>query len=452
MNPLFVIVASLTHVAESLPGSVATVAGYFAWWEWSLLLIPPISGIIGYITNWVVIYLMFHPLYFKGVDVPGMEHITSKGPYRLRQLPGMLQGQLGWQGIIPAKARKIGSINVDKAVSNLATQEEFHEEFDPDRIAEYIYENSGEEIREMVVETIREENPELWDNAPEQAREAIRQRVDDQLPEITCHIMHRIGEHVDEILDIKMMVIEHFEENPDDMNAIFLETGDKEFDFIINSGFYVGTLLGLFAIPMYVFIDAWWVLPLFGVFVGYATNWLALKMIFRPVERRKIGPFTLHGIFMRRQDAVSETYARIISSRVITLENIADNLMNGPKSDRGRKMIKEDLKDSIDEMFGEDSPVVRMMGGSEEYEQIRDQIAENSVETAVEPMGDEEIHEERRSAIQRLVASRMKELSPAKYVVRLRSAFKEDEWILIMTGTVLGFVAGWIQLLVVTAV
>jgi hypothetical protein len=34
----------------------------------------------------------------------------------------------------------------------------------------------------------------------------------------------------------------------------------------------------------------------------------------------------------------------------------------------------------------------------------------------------------------------------------LRAAFKEDEWLLIGVGAALGFVAGWIQLLVVTAV
>ena len=452
MNPAFVIVASLTQVVESLPETVAATGGLLSWWEWSLLLIPPITGIIGYITNYAAIYMLFHPLRFKGVDVPGMEHITANSPYRIRQIPGMLQGRAGWQGIIPSKARKMGSINVDSALSQLATQEEVYEEFDPDRIAEYIHANSGEEIREMVIETIREQNPELWDNAPEQARDAVRQRVDDQLPEIIRHIMDRIGENVDELLDIKMMVINHFEENPGDMNAIFLETGDKEFDFIINSGFYVGTLLGIFAIPLYVFVGTWWVLPIFGVFVGYATNWLALKMIFRPKERREIGPFTLHGIFLRRQDKAAETYARIVSNRVLTLENIADNLMHGPKSDRTRKMIKEDLRESIDEMFGADSPVVQMMGGTEEYETIRDQIAENSVEYAVEPMGDDEIHEERRGAIQNLLASRMKELPPAQYTVMLRSAFKEDEWLLIAMGAALGFVAGWIQLLVVNAV
>lgn len=452
MNPLFAIVASLIKVVESLPGIVAATGGLLSWWEWSLLLIPPITGIIGYLTNWVAIYMLFHPIRFKGVNVPGMEHITANSPYRIRQIPGMLEGRAGWQGIIPSKARKMGSINVDSALSQLATQEEVYEEFDPDRIAEYIYENSGDEIREMVIETIREQNPELWDNAPEQARDAVRTRVNDQLPAIIQHITQRIGENVDELLDIKMMVIEHFDEHPEDMNAIFLETGDREFDFIINSGFYIGTLLGIFAIPAYVFIGQWWVLPIFGVFVGYATNWLALKMIFRPMKRREIGPFTLHGIFLRRQDQAAETYARIVSNRILTLDNIAENLMYGNRSDRTRKMIKEDLQDAIDDMFGPESPVVRMMGGTEEYESIRDDIAENSVEYAVKPMQDDEIHKERRGAIRSLLERRMKDLPAPKYTRMLRSAFREDEWLLIAMGAALGFVAGWIQLLVLNAV
>jgi uncharacterized membrane protein YheB (UPF0754 family) len=448
----FALGAVLAPLVESSVGPVATVGGALGWFEWGLLLIPPITGGIGYVTNWVAIYMLFHPLQFRGVDVPGMERVTANSPYRIRQIPGMLQGRAGWQGIIPSKARKMGSINVDRALSQLATRDEIYEEFDPDRISEYVYENSGDEIREMVIETIREQNPELWDEAPEQAREAVRRRVDDQLPEIVSHVMEHIGEHVDELLDIKMMVIDHFEAHPEDINEIFVETGDREFDFIVNSGFYVGTLLGVLAIPAYVLLGRWWVLPVFGVFVGYATNWLALTMIFRPTERREIGPFTLHGIFLRRQDAAAETYSDIVSDRILTLENVADNLLYGPRSDRTRKMIEEDLEEAIDDMFGPDSPVVRMMGGAEAYETVRDEIAENGVEYAVEPMRDREIHEERRGAVRRLLERRMKDLPPDDYTVMLRSAFKEDEWLLIAMGAALGFVAGWIQLLVVTAV
>ena len=44
-------------------------------------------------------------------------------------------------------------------------------------------------------------------------------------------------------------------------------------------------------------------------------------VIFEPVEPRKVGPFRLHGLFLRRQDEAAEVYARIIADDVVTLEN-----------------------------------------------------------------------------------------------------------------------------------
>ena len=266
--------AAVAAVAESLLRSPG-LEGYLGWFEWQLLLIPPITGVIGYMTNWVAIRMLFHPLEFKGVDVPGLDRLTVHLPRRFRQIPGMMEGKLGWQGIIPSRARKMGSINVDTAIAKLTTQRELYERFDPERIAEHVATASGDRVREMVEETIREENPRLWANAPEPAREVVRSRVDARLPEISRRITRRIGENVDDLLDVKRMVIDHLGENPEDVNRIFLETGEREFRFLVNCGFYFGTLLGCVAIPLYVLIDAWWVLPATGVFVGYGTNWLA---------------------------------------------------------------------------------------------------------------------------------------------------------------------------------
>jgi uncharacterized membrane protein YheB (UPF0754 family) len=59
----------------------------------------------------------------------------------------------------------------------------------------------------------------------------------------------------------------------------------------------------LLGIPLVFLTEAvhhWWVLPIGGVVIGYATNWVGLWMIFEPLEPRKLGPFTLHGLFMRR--------------------------------------------------------------------------------------------------------------------------------------------------------
>ena len=45
-----------------------------------------------------------------------------------------------------------------------------------------------------------------------------------------------------------------------------------------------------------------------------------------------------------------------------------------------------------------------------------------------------------------LVAERTKELPPRDYVEMLRSAFKEDEWMLYLHGALMGLAGGFIHL------
>lgn len=50
--------------------------------------------------------------------------------------------------------------------------------------------------------------------------------------------------------------------------------------------------------------DRPWTLPAGGAIVGYATNWIALKLIFEPVDPVHIGPFAVQGLFLKRQNEV----------------------------------------------------------------------------------------------------------------------------------------------------
>ena len=96
------------------------------------------------------------------------------------------------------------------------------------------------------------------------------------------------------------------------LNRIFQECGEKEFKFIEHSGLGFGFLFGLIQMLIWNYYQQWWLLPLGGLVVGYFTNFLALKLIFRFVNPIKIGPVTVQGLFMKRQIEVSEAYARIL--------------------------------------------------------------------------------------------------------------------------------------------
>ncbi|MFD1586070.1 DUF445 domain-containing protein [Halorientalis brevis] len=443
---------SVSHLLAgpvSLPGDLASIVPSGI--NWSLVLIPPITGIIGYVTNWVGIRLLFHPVDFFGVKVPGMQQVASLLPTKIQQIPGVREGKLGWQGIVPSRAAKMGSLAADNGVTKIASQKEFYEQFDPETIAEHVVAAASDDIHRLVDDIIRREHPQLWRDAPPAVREMIHSRVESSMPAVVDRVFHDIGENIDDLMDMKMMMVNKLGNDPELLNKMFLEIGDRELKFLINSGFFLGTFLGIFSIPLFIYIGEWWVLPVAGTLVGYFTNFIAIKAIFNPKQPVKVGPFTVQGLFIKRQNEAAETYSELVAGEIVTVGNIAENMLNGSKSDRTRKMITDALRPAVDEAVGVAGPLVRVTTGDREYEAIRESFANETIEYAFEPLKDPTFNRRRSGPVQELIARRMKELPPEDYCVMLRSAFKEDEWLLIGIGAVLGFVAGWIQLLVVTA-
>ncbi|MDX1511821.1 MAG: hypothetical protein R3249_10775 [Nitriliruptorales bacterium] len=418
--------------------------------NWNLLLLPLISGLIGWVTNWVGIKLLFYPIRMVGFRLPGLAAVAKKLPRKLQGVPGLVHGIVGWQGVIPSRAAKMGSIAVDKGIAKLGSPAEFYEQLEPDRIAEHIIATARDDIREVVERIMEREHPQLWRDMPAPVRDAVHARVQQQLPGIVRKVTGEIGTNIDQLLDIKLMVIRHIEQDPSLANRIFLEVGSKELRFVITSGLWLGAILGLPNIwVVQAFPDVWWYLPLAGVFVGYLTNWIAIKVIFLPETPKRFGPLTLHGLFMRRQPEVSEVYSKVIADDIVTLANIGRELLDGPRSDRTRDMLENALRPAVDRSLGPARSAVRVALGTRQYDSIRESVASDAVEYTMTPFTDPEFNAQQGEAIRRLLTERMLELPPDDFAEMLRSAIQEDEWMLIFIGSVLGFVAGTLQILTV---
>jgi uncharacterized membrane protein YheB (UPF0754 family) len=412
----------------------------------SLMTIPLFSGAIGYLTNWSGIWMLFNPVRFKGIRIAGLAALARVLPRKLQQIPGIMQGGIGWQGIVPSRAAKMGSISVDKGIAKVGGPGDFYRQLEPEKIAEHIVATSQRDIRELVERTMEREHPQLWRDLPPRMREAVHTRVRAQLPSIVHTVTDQIGANIDQLLDVKLMVIRHLEAEPALVNRIFLEVGKRELRFIINFGFFFGFVLGF---PMILITEAfpyWWVLPIAGTIVGYVTNWLAIRMIFEPVEPRKLGPFTIQGLFLRRQPHAADVYADIISEDVVTLSNIGKELMDGPRGDRTRQMIATAMRPAVDRASGAARSAVRVAMGTREYDAIRDTVAVEAVDYTLTPLTDTEFNRRQSEAVRRLIAARMREMSPSDFSEMLRSAMREDEWLLVLHGAVLGFGAGLVHL------
>jgi hypothetical protein len=66
----------------------------------------------------------------------------------------------------------------------------------------------------------------------------------------------------------------------------------------------------------------------------------------------------------------------------------------------------------------------------------------------VTPFNDPEFNRKQSAAIRGLIAARMREMPSTDFAEMMRTAIKEDEWMLLAHGAILGLVAGFIHLLV----
>jgi uncharacterized membrane protein YheB (UPF0754 family) len=415
----------------------------------NLITVPLFTGAIGYVINWTGVWMLFKPLTFKGIRVPGVKWLVRLMPRKIQQIPGIMNGGIGWQGIIPSRAAKMGSIAVDKGIAKVGSPAEFYEQLDPEKIAEHILSTARSDMRDVVERIMERQHPQLWHDLPPRVREGVHSRVQDQLPDIVRDVTDEIGNSIDQLLDVKMMVISHIEANPEVANQIYSETGEKELRFIKNFGFWFGLALGIpLAFLTELVLTQWWALPVGGVLIGYATNWVAIWMIFEPVEERTILGRKVQGLFIKRQHEVSEVYARVVADEVITLNNIGAELLHGPRSDRTRHMIETAMRPAVDRAVGRTSPVVRVAVGAEEYDSIRESLAVEAVDYTMTPLADEEFNRQQSAAIKKMITERMREMSPGDFSEMLRTVMKEDEWLLYLHGAVLGFGGGVIHLLI----
>ena len=411
-----------------------------------LISVPLFTGVIGYITNWTGVLMLFKPLRFYGVRVPGLKVLFPVLPRRVQVLPLVrYDGGVGWQGIVPSRADKMASIAVDKGLAKLGSIGDFYRELEPDRIAEHLGRVAVFEIRDVVEVIMQREYPTLWRDLPPLVREAVHARVRQQLPAVIKRITEDIGENIDQLIDAKLMVIRHFVAHPELLNELFMTVGRKELRFMQNFGFYFGFPMGFALVGLIHLYPQWWVLPVGGVVIGWLANYLGIEMIFEPHTRRWWVPWK-QGLLIKRQPEITEKYARLIADNVITLQNIGDELLTGPRSDRTMQMLEDTIRPAVDAAVGPIRPAVRLAIGGRGYDKIRDSLALEATGFAPVAFAEPEFNRQQGNRIYAFIAAQMRTMSPKDFVELLRSAMKQDEWLLFVHGGVLGFFAGLLHL------
>ncbi len=287
-----------------------------------VLCIPFISGFIGWFTNWIAVKATLYPVEFVGI-------------------PPLL----GWQGVVPKNTDDL-TLNFSKLIHNKL--------LDIEKIFADIGRDDNEAIKQ-VVEDIAQEiihefstnlAPDKWARAREKLRSYINDLVRRNVREVTDEILERMSREASDFIDVDAIVREAMAEDRALLGQVMVEIAGPEFKFIERSGLWFGGLFGVIQMFVWIAYPAGWVLPAAGFIVGYATNWLALTLIFEPREPMQIGPLRVQGVFIKRQLEVAQKFADVIAERVLNTDKLIQHLSEGPSREPIMKIVEEQVEAS----------------------------------------------------------------------------------------------------------
>jgi uncharacterized membrane protein YheB (UPF0754 family) len=392
---------------------------------WGIVSIPIVAATVTWVHVWIAMKMVFYPLEFVGFAKPW----------------------LGWQGIVPRKAGKMAGIMADNALKKLGSLSEVFKEMQPEEIARHISSAILDNVEDFIDEIMNEKNRVLWENLPVSLKKRVYAQVRKQTPAVMDKLVMDMGENIEDLMDMRHMVVSHMENDKALVVRMFLEVGSNEVKFVVNASFWIGLVFGVVQMIAWIFIPSRWGLPLYGAALGYLTNWVAINMVFRPLDPITIWPFNwkFQGVFLKRQVEVSEKFAHLATLEMMSIKHIMTEVMTGSRCDRTRALIKRHISPLLE--GGVVRTAMQLTVGPTAYAALKKTVTDKAMIMSLEPVQDPQFNRDRAHVIEKIFAERMKLMSPKEFQDLLRPAFEEDEWIVIVMGAIMGFVAGWMQLI-----
>ncbi len=108
---------------------------------------------------------------------------------------------------------------------------------------------------------------------------------------------------------------------------------------------------------------------LIGGLIGWSTNKIAIKMLFRPINPIKILFFTFQGVFPKRKDIMAISLADTIEKELLSKEVILNKILNKDNMEEIKRNIMNTLLDKLTEKI---PPMVKMFLGDNLDQMIKD--------------------------------------------------------------------------------
>src|SRR4051812_44907333 len=152
--------------------------------NWLIYLsMPFVAAFVGWSTKIVALEMLYRPQEFKGI------------------------GPIGWQGIVPRRAGKVGSKTIELVTSNLLKPEELLDRIDTGEAVDTLRGPLSAAVDEISRDLAEQIRPGLWDSLPQAARKAVQDRIHSQVPKITEKLLQEMKADLSRFIDLQFLAV-----------------------------------------------------------------------------------------------------------------------------------------------------------------------------------------------------------------------------------------------------
>jgi uncharacterized membrane protein YheB (UPF0754 family) len=187
--------------------------------------------------------------------------------------------------------------------------------------------------------------------------------------------------------------------------------------------------------------------PVMTGLIGWFTNWVAVKMLFKPVKPINFGLFKLQGIFPKRQDKLAASIGRMVAEELLTNDDIREKILDRENIDGLLVMVEDKVDNYLNNDFPIKHPVTSFFMGKRRREKIKNELMEEVDNWA--PMVIEKIMDDldKTLKIEEMIAKKVAALPPDKLEKLLNGILKKEFKFIEWSGAILGFFVGVVQVI-----
>ena len=185
------------------------------------------------------------------------------------------------------------------------------------------------------------------------------------------------------------------------------------------------------------------ILAIIGGLIGYITNVIAIKLIFRPINPIKIPILNIEiiGMIPKRKTEIATNIAKVVEEQFISVDEITDNIITEQDKQHIIDYIKVRVKLILSEKMTLIPSTIRNLVQNYVSEIIEDEIREGIDELSEEMI----IKTKNRINIKEIIENKINELDLYELETIILQIVKNELRPIEVLGLILGFFIGIVQ-------